>query len=92
MAVARTKPALALGAVIVGPLQIQRSQYALERFSMAPMILGRASAGAGQFRTRMIGSVSIQPLFERPRGQTQSLSSRRHLHSFEIQIPNGLAA
>jgi hypothetical protein len=31
-------------------------------------------------------------LFQRAGGQTQGLSPRRHLHGFEIQIPNGLAA
>jgi len=36
----------------------------------------------------MIGSVGVQPLFQC--GQPQSLSPRRHLHSFEIQIGNRL--
>jgi hypothetical protein len=40
----------------------------------------------------MIGSVRIETLFQRPRRQTQSLPPRRHLHSFEIQIPNGLSS
>jgi hypothetical protein len=31
-------------------------------------------------------------LFLRSGGQTQSLSPRRHLHTFEIQIPDRLAA
>jgi hypothetical protein len=38
----------------------------------------------------MIGRVGVQPLFQGVRGQPQSLSSRRHLHGFEIQIGNCL--
>ena len=40
----------------------------------------------------MIGSVGVQPLFQRSRGQSQSLSPRRHFHGFEIQIGNCLMA
>jgi len=38
----------------------------------------------------MIGSVGIQPLFQRSRGQPQSLSPSCHLHGFEIQTSNRL--
>jgi hypothetical protein len=31
-------------------------------------------------------------LFQRSGGQTQGLAPRRYLHSFEIQIPDRLAA
>jgi hypothetical protein len=40
----------------------------------------------------MIGGVGVQPLFQRSRGQTQRLPSGRHLHGFEVQIPNRLPA
>jgi hypothetical protein len=40
----------------------------------------------------MIGGIGVQPLFQRSRGQTQSLPPRRHLHSFEVQVPDGLTA
>jgi hypothetical protein len=53
---------------------------------------GKPSAGAEQFWPRVIGGVSVEPLFQRSGGQTQSLPPRRYLHSFEIQIPDGLAA
>jgi hypothetical protein len=33
----------------------------------------------------MVGSIGVQALFQRSRRQSQSLSSRRHLHGFEIQ-------
>jgi hypothetical protein len=56
------------------------------------MILGKLSAGAEQFRPRVIGRVSVEPLFQRSGGQTQGLPPRRYLHGFEIQIPYGLAA
>jgi hypothetical protein len=56
------------------------------------MILGQLSAGAEQFRPRVIGGVRVQPLFQRSGGQTQSLPPCRHLHGFEIQIPDGWAA
>jgi hypothetical protein len=39
----------------------------------------------------MIGSVGVQALFQCSCGQPESLSPRRHLHSFEIQIGNRLA-
>jgi hypothetical protein len=38
----------------------------------------------------MIGSIGVQPLFQCARGQSQSLSPRRYLHGFEIQIGNCL--
>jgi hypothetical protein len=38
----------------------------------------------------MIGSIGVQALFQCPRGQPQSLSPRRHLHGFEIQISSRL--
>jgi hypothetical protein len=56
------------------------------------MILGELSAGAEQFRPPVIGGVSIELLFQRSGGQTQSLSPRRQLHGFEVQILNGPAA
>lgn len=71
---------------------MQRTQYAFERLPVTAMILGKLSAGAEEFRPRVIGGVSIEPLFQRSGGQTQSLSPRRHLHGFEVQILNRLAA
>jgi hypothetical protein len=56
------------------------------------MILGKPSAGAWQFRSGVIGGVSVEPLFQRSGGQMQSLPPRRYLHGFEIQIPDRLAA
>jgi hypothetical protein len=61
---------LALGNVIVGPLQMQGAQHAFERLLVTAMILGRASAGAGQFRARMIAGIGVQPLFQRARSQS----------------------
>jgi hypothetical protein len=90
--VARTKPALTLSAMIIGPLQQQRPQYALKRLSVAAMILGGCSAGARQFRTHMIGGVGVEALFQCPCSQTQSLPSCGYFNSFEIQISDGLAA
>jgi hypothetical protein len=40
----------------------------------------------------MITGVGIQPLFQRPRGQPQSLPPRGHLQGFEIQIVDGWIA
>jgi len=92
MTVARTKPALALGAVIIGPLQQQRPQYALKRLPVAPMILGGCSACAWQFRTRMIGGVGVETLLQRSCSQTQRLPSCSRFDGFKIQILDGLAA
>jgi len=38
----------------------------------------------------MIAGVTVQPLFQRTRGQAQSLASRRHLYRFEIQVGDRL--
>jgi len=40
----------------------------------------------------MIAEVGIEPLFQRPRSQTQGLPPDRHLQSLEIQIGDGLLA
>ncbi len=71
---------------------MQRPQHAFEGLLVTAMILGRFSAGAGQLRAGMIAGVGIQPLFQRARGQPQSLPPRRHFHGFEIQILDGLMA
>jgi len=92
MTVARTEPALAGGAVIIGPLQEQRPQYALKCLPVATMIPGWFSAGARQFRAGIIAGIGIQPWFERSCGQTQSLAPHSYLDGFEIQILDGLAA
>jgi hypothetical protein len=42
---------------------MQGTQDAFKGLLVAAMILGRLAARAGQFRTRMIGGVGIQPLF-----------------------------
>jgi hypothetical protein len=49
---------------------MQRAQHAFERLLVTAMILGRSSAGAGQFRARMIAGVGVQPLFRCSRGQS----------------------
>ena len=71
---------------------MQRPQYALKGLGVTAVILGGASAGAGQFRTGMIGDVGVQPLLQRTRRQTQRLTPRSHFHGFEIQILDGLGA
>lgn len=90
--IARAESALALSTVIVGPLQMQRSQYAFKCFAVTAMILGHASAGAGQFWPCMIRGIGVQPLFQRSRGQPQSLPPRRDLQGFEVQVLDGLMA
>jgi hypothetical protein len=69
---------------------MQRAQHAFKRFLMTAMILCQSSAGAGQFRPRIIGDIGVEPLFQRSRGQPQSLLPRCYLQRFEIQICNGL--
>ena len=62
--------AFAFYAVIVGPYQMQRSQYAFECLAVPAMILSHASAGAGQFWPGMIRGIGVQPLFQCARGQS----------------------
>jgi hypothetical protein len=62
------------------------------RFHVAAAILGRSSVGARQFRSGMIGSVGGDVLFQRSRGQAQSLSPRWHLHGFQVHIRQCLPA
>lgn len=69
---------------------MQRTQYTFKRFLVTAMILCQPSAGAGQFRPRMIGDVGVEPLFQRSRGQSQSLPPRCYFQRFQIQIGNGL--
>ncbi len=71
---------------------MQRAQHAFERLLVTAMILGRCSAGAGHFRTRMIAGIGIQPLFQCSRSQPQSLPPRRRLQRFKIQVLDGLMA
>jgi hypothetical protein len=92
MAVARAESTLAVGTVIIGPLQLQRAQYAFECLAVTAMIPGKLSAGAEQLRPHVVGGVSIEPLCQRSGGQTQSLPPRRDLHGFEVQILDALAA
>ena len=70
---------------------MQRTQDAFKGLPVAAMILRQPSAATGHFRTRMIGEVGVEPLFQRSRGQSQSLSPRCYLQRFPIQICNGLA-
>jgi hypothetical protein len=71
---------------------MQRAEYAFKSLLVAAMLLSRFSAGAGQFRSRMIAGAGIQPLFQRSRGQPQSLPPRRCLQCFQIQMLDGLMA
>jgi len=92
MAVARVESALALDAMVVGPLQTQRAKYTLEGLAVAAMILGHLSAGAGQFWPLMIGHIGVEPLLQRSSSETKSLPPRRSLHCFEVQVLGGLTA
>jgi hypothetical protein len=49
--------------VIVSALEVQRPQYAFEGLGVTTMILGTASAGAGQFRSPMIAGIGVELLF-----------------------------
>ena len=69
---------------------MQSAQYAFKRLPVTATILSQPSAGAGQFRPRMISQVGVQPLFQCSRGQSQGLPPRGYLQSFEIQIGNSL--
>ena len=83
---------MALVAVVVGPLQMQRSQYAFKRLVMPAMIVGHSSAAARQSWTYVIGGIGVQPLFQGSRSQPQSLPPRRDFQGFEIQIVDSLMA
>ena len=84
MAIARAESTFAVGTVIIGALQAQRAQNTFQCLFVTAVISGQSSAGAGQFRPGVIGGVSVEPLFQRTRGQPQSLPPRRYFHRFEI--------
>jgi hypothetical protein len=89
--VARTESAFAVRAVIVGTIQVEFSQDALENLAPASGIASGVAAVAGERRARLIRSVGVEALLDGARRQAQNLSPRSGLDGFEIYAIGGAA-
>ena len=76
-------------AMIVGPIQPEFAQYALNKLSTASGIASGLAAFAVERRARVIRSVGVEPLLYGARRQSQNLAPRRGLDGFEIQAIRG---
>lgn len=90
--VAGAEPATAAGAMVVSPLQMQRSENAVESFRAPAGVSGHLPARAFPMRFGPVGPVRIQALFHRPGGQAEHLSPHRRFECFQIQLGQILAA
>ena len=84
--VARTKTCFAQLAVIVGALQPQRPQYALEVLAMPAGVARRLPARAGQHRARMVRGIGVQSLLYGSGRHTHHLATNSHLQSLEVDL------
>ncbi len=84
MLVAWIESAAAMRTMIVGPIQLEFAQYALNNFYSASGIASGPAASAVQRRSRAIGNVGVEPLLDCARCQSQNLTPRSDLDGFEI--------
>lgn len=82
--VAGAKTAVARAAVVVGPIQGQNAQGALERLPPPLDITRRGSAATGRDRTHIVGGVRVESLFDCARRHTQRFPAGRDLNRFQI--------
>ncbi len=76
--------------MIVGTLQLQLAQDALEALRPSAHITGCPAAGARLRRPRLIGGVGIEPLLNRPCHQPQRAASKGHFQRLEVEFFGGL--
>jgi len=91
MLIAGAEAVPAGGAVIIGALQAQSTQYTLHLLHPATDIARRLPATAIHRRTRLIGKVGIETLLNRSRCQPQGSLAKSHLQRLEIQLGHRLA-
>jgi hypothetical protein len=77
--------------MIVGPIQPGFAQYALNNFYSAAGIASGLTARAVQRRPGMIRSIGVGPLLYSASCQSQNLTPRGRLDSFEIHAIRGAA-
>jgi hypothetical protein len=75
--------------MIVGPIQFEFAQYALNNLYPASGIASSLTAFAVEKRTRVIRNVGVEPLLDSARRQSQNLAPRGGLDGFEIQTVGG---
>jgi len=90
--VAGAKTLTAAGAVIIGALQLQRPEGALEALPAPPGIAGQLPAGAATMGGLPVGMVGVEALLHSPCCQAQSLPSHGRLQRLQIQILQALTA
>jgi hypothetical protein len=89
--VARTESASAMRAMIVGTIQFEFAQDAVENLAPASGLASGLAAVAFERRTRLIRSVGVEALLDGARRQAQNLSPRSGLDGFEIYAIGGAA-
>lgn len=75
--------------MIVGPIQLEFAQYALNNLYPASGIASGLAAFAVERRTSVIRSVGVEPLLYSARCQSQNLAPRGGLDGFEIYAIGG---
>jgi hypothetical protein len=78
--------------MVVGALQGQRPQYALESLALASRETSRCAAFADLFRTLLIGMVGIELVFQKPRHDLQRHPARAIFQRLQIQLQQRLPA
>ena len=90
MLIPRTVAVAAYGAVIIGALQSQRTEYTLDLLGATPGIT-RGTPARTTNPTDFIGKVSVEALLHSLACQLQHLLSNRDFQSLEIQVGDRLA-
>jgi len=83
-AVARAQTVAALGAVVVGPAEVDLSEDGLEALVPASGVTSLASTGAGEGGRGVVGQIGVESLSQQPRGHGQDPSAQRGLDGLEV--------
>jgi hypothetical protein len=87
--IARTEPVAALGAMVVGPLQLQRAQHADDVLGPACDVARFLSTRTTQTCTGFIGKVGIETLLNSVGREPQGTLAQRDFQGLEIQLREG---
>jgi hypothetical protein len=80
------------GTVIVGPLETQEPEHALELFASASGKMGFPATTTTDHGAHFIRGVRIEPLFNGSCGELQHALAQGQFQSLEIQLGDGLPA